>query len=258
MWRPESVCFFHHARQCRLRRTHTQVRKLPRIFCIHAMQSSVTATKAAFEADFPKAKIFNLLDDSLAVDVEVTGLDAAMHSRFLALSQYAAFSKADAILFTCSAFGSAIEAAQRQLHASIPVLKPNEGLQQEVVERGGRIGVLSMFAPTLPSICREIDAMATVNARPLTLESLYVADALSMLQHGQKRECAHAIASSAVQLCHKHPDIETLALAMFSMAFAQDAVEAALTETFPSRRIAVLTSPRSAVSSLKKVLMDAN
>jgi Asp/Glu/hydantoin racemase len=67
------------------------------------------------------------------------------------LGRYAAGTGADAILFTCSAFGPCIEAVACD-HASIPVLKPNEAMIEHAAARGRRIGLLSTFAPTLDSM----------------------------------------------------------------------------------------------------------
>ena len=56
----------------------------------------------------------NLLDDSLAPDLARDGrLTPAMTERFLGLARYARSTGADAILFTCSAFGPCIEACAR-------------------------------------------------------------------------------------------------------------------------------------------------
>ena len=88
----------------------------------------------------------NLLDDSLSADLARDGrLTAAMTDRFLLLGRYAASTGADAILFTCSAFGPCIEAVARE-HAPMPVLKPNDAMIEQAAARGHRIGLLSTFA----------------------------------------------------------------------------------------------------------------
>ena len=67
---------------------------------------------AAFESDWSEAQRLNLLDDSLSADLARHGrLDEAMHARFESLARYALDDAgAQAILFTCSAFGPCIEA----------------------------------------------------------------------------------------------------------------------------------------------------
>src|SRR5437763_14715569 len=131
---------------------------LPRIALIHALKHSIAPIEAAFATPWPKARLMNLLDDSLSADLARDGaLTGAMTERFLALGNYAVATGADAILFTCSAFGPCIEAVAAA-HAPMPVLKPNEAMIEQAVAQGGRIGLLSTFPPTLASMPREFPA----------------------------------------------------------------------------------------------------
>jgi UDP-N-acetyl-D-glucosamine dehydrogenase len=84
-----------------------------------------------------------------------------MTERFLALGRYAAGTGADAILFTCSAFGPCIEAVAADL-APMPVLKPNEAMIEEALTAGRRIGLLVTFPGTIPSMTPEFPAGITV------------------------------------------------------------------------------------------------
>ena len=134
-----------------------------RITLIHAMAASVPPIEAAFSRLWPEAALMNLLDDSLARDLARDGaLTPAMTERFLALARYAKSTGAEAILFTCSAFGPCIEACSRAL-APTPVLKPNEAMIDEAVALAGprgRIGLMATFAPTLSSMPPEFAAVA--------------------------------------------------------------------------------------------------
>src|SRR6201996_5720079 len=113
--------------------------RIMRITLIHAMAASIPPVMAAFQRLWPEASLMNLLDDSLAADLARDGsLTPAMTARFLALARYAVSTGADAILFTCSAFGPCIEAVARDL-APKPVLKPNQAMIEQAVARGHRI-----------------------------------------------------------------------------------------------------------------------
>src|SRR5207244_9646188 len=127
-----------------------------RVALIHALKHSIGPIEAAFARLWPDADLMNLLDDSLSADLARDGsLTAGMTDRFLSLGRYVASTRADAILFTCSAFGPSIEAVARA-HAPMPVLKPNEAMIEEAVTRGRKIGLLSSFPPTLASMPREL------------------------------------------------------------------------------------------------------
>ena len=77
-----------------------------RIALIHALQHSLPPIAASFAKLWPEAELMNLLDDSLSADLaREGGLTRGMTERFLKLGRYATGSGADAILFTCSAFG---------------------------------------------------------------------------------------------------------------------------------------------------------
>src|SRR3954466_5865072 len=126
-----------------------------RIALIHALKHSIVPIETSFARLWPDATLMNLLDDSLPADLARDGrLTDGMTERFLALGCLAASTGADAILFTCSAFGPCIEAVARE-RAPMPVLKPNEAMIEQAVARGGKIGLPSTFPPTLASMPRE-------------------------------------------------------------------------------------------------------
>src|SRR5690242_2002687 len=83
---------------------------MPRIALIHATPAAVDPIRAAFAEAWPEPDLVNLLDDSLSHDrALVPDLTDGIYSRFDALGAYSVAIGADGILFTCSAFGPAIE-----------------------------------------------------------------------------------------------------------------------------------------------------
>src|SRR5262245_892900 len=123
-----------------------------RITLIHALKHSIVPIEDSFARLWPEARLMNLLDDSLSADLARDGrLTDVMTERFLALGRYVVSTGADAILFTCSAFGPCIEAVARA-HAPMPVLKPNEAMIEQAARQGRKVGLLSTFPPTLVSM----------------------------------------------------------------------------------------------------------
>ncbi|MGQ3282906.1 aspartate/glutamate racemase family protein [Bosea sp. (in: a-proteobacteria)] len=216
----------------------------PRIALIHALEESVVPARAAFAAHWPEAKAFDLLDTSLATDLAARGrLDAAMTERFLTLARYAAATEATngparAILFTCSAFGPAIDAVKRAL--PIPVLRPNESAFAEALALGGRIGLMVTFAPSLPSLTQEIREMA---GAPVEVTGVMVEGALAALKAGDGATHDRLAAEAAVKLT----GIDTLILGQFSLARARPAIEAAT-------GLRVVTTPEAAIRGLKRAI----
>ncbi|HUB48303.1 MAG TPA: aspartate/glutamate racemase family protein [Acetobacteraceae bacterium] len=215
-----------------------------RIALIHALTHSVPAIVAAFASAWPEATLANLLDDSLSADLARDGaLSPAMTERFLTLARYAKRTGADAILFTCSAFGPCIEACAREL-APLPVLKPNEAMIEEAVALAGptgRIGLLASFAPTLSSMPPEFTAVAS----GVTVVPRLADGALAALDRGDPDVHDRAAAEAAVAL----RDCDVVALGQFSLARAAAAVAAATGKT-------VLTTPESAIRKLKRLLLS--
>ena len=131
----------------------------PRIALIHAVAVAIAPVQQAFREVWPQAECGNILDDSLSLDRERDGvLTAAMTRRIMVLAEYAASVGAAGILFTCSAFGEAIEAAAAR--APIPVLKPNEAMFEAALAAGRCIGMLATFAPSVASMEQEFRAIA--------------------------------------------------------------------------------------------------
>lgn len=216
-----------------------------RITLIHAMAASVSPIEEAFRRLWPEATLMNLLDDSLAPDLARDGvLTPAMTERFLALTRYATAAGADAVLFTCSAFGPCIEACAREF-PGIPVLKPNEAMIEEAVALTGprgRIGLMATFAPTLASMPPEFSVAA-----PRVLLVPCLADgALAALNAGDPE--GHDAA--AVRAASGLADCDVIALAQFSLSRAAGPIAAATGKT-------VLTTPDSAVRKLRRLLLTA-
>lgn len=126
-----------------------------RVTLIHALRHSPPPIEAAFNRMWPEAALRNLLDDGLSADLARDGgITPAMTQRFVSLTDYAVQTGAEAILFTCSAFGPCIEACAA-VHPRIPILKPNEAMIDELVALAGPVGLLASFAPTLQSMPAE-------------------------------------------------------------------------------------------------------
>jgi aspartate/glutamate racemase len=196
----------------------------------------------AFQRGWREAETVNLLDDALSTDLARAGrLDTAMKKRIAALAGYATDLGVAGILFTCSAFGEAIEAVARQ--TSMPVLKPNEAMFEEALRGGKTVGLLATFQPSIASLEQEFVAMAAAQGKAVKLESVWVPQAMDALAAGDAATHHRLIAESAPRLAH----CDVVMLAQFSMAQARPAVQ-------PVLPCPVLTSPDSAVVELKAAL----
>ena len=216
---------------------------MPRISLIHAVPVAIDPVVETFQSDWPEAEVYSLLEDSLPGDLQEAGeIDQAMIERFTRLADYAADTGADGILFTCSAFGTAIEAAAAA-HAPLPVLKPNEAMFEEAMDMGRRIGMIATFQPSIPSMTQEFEEMAAATGASAKLETACVPDAMDALRDGDADTHNRLVAGAVDEL----GDTDVLLLAQFSTAQARPAVEAKYDKP-------VLTSPGSAVRKLRRLL----
>jgi hypothetical protein len=213
----------------------------PRIVLIHAMHASMAPARAAFAA-WPAARISDLLDDSLSTDLLHAGrMTPAIIDRFLALACYAKGAGAEGILFTCSAFGSAIEACQRAL--PIPILKPNEAALETALGAGPRVALLATFAPTIPALKQEIEDLAAAQRVPVQVTTAVVPGALEALAAGRPDEHDARIVASAAAA----DPCDALLLCQFSMARVAKRIA-----PVPGRT--VLTTPDPAVAKLRRLV----
>jgi Asp/Glu/hydantoin racemase len=220
-----------------------------RIVLIHALPESVQPIHAAFQRHWPGARYFDLLDSALSADLATEGtLSTAICERFLTLGRYAAGQhgmggRTAGILFTCSAFGPAIDGVKAVL--PIPVLRPNEAAFSAALKIGHRIALLVTFEPSCASLNTELLDMAAANGQRIELETRFVDGALSALQDGDVATHDWLIAEAAKSL----PVHDVLILGQFSMARAAPSIP-----TLPGRQ--VITTPDAAVLSLRHLLHD--
>jgi Asp/Glu/hydantoin racemase len=216
----------------------------PRIALVHALEESLLPARAAFAADWPEAFCFDLLDTSLAIDLAEAGeLDQAMIERFQRLADYATgypgkAGRTRAILFTCSAFGPAIDAVKARL--SLPVLRPNESAFDEALDLGNTIGLLVTFGPSLKALHDELQAMAAARGRSITVQPILVDGALAALKSGDGETHDRLVAEA----CRGLGAIDALILGQFSLARAAPRVR----QVNPAP---VLTTPGCAVRALR-------
>ena len=214
--------------------------RAPRIALIHAVYAAMAPASAAFAALWPEARCVNLVDDALPADLEAAGsLTPAIHARIGRLAQHAVLAGADGVLFTCSAFGPAIEAAGAA--APVPVLKPNEAMFDVALGAGRRIGLLGTFAPALASMADEFHALALARGLAPDLVAHCVPAAMQAHRRGDIQAHDQLLAADMPRLA----GCDVVMLAHFSTSTAMDAVRAVYAGP-------VLAAPAAAVQALKR------
>jgi Asp/Glu/hydantoin racemase len=233
---------------------YQQTRMNPsRIALIHATALAMKPVQDAFQDLWPHAQCHNILDDKLAADLQTAGeLNAPMHQRILDLAQFAQKQGAQGILYTCSSFGPAIEAAQQCL--PLPILKPNQAMFDEAFDRCAtavgklQVGLITTFEPATAPMMQELEQGIAERQLRISSISTCAVGAMTKLNLGDTQAHDQMILNAALAM----PPCDVYLLGQFSMARAQSLLAQALGKP-------VLSSPASAVRSLQKALhMRAN
>jgi Asp/Glu/hydantoin racemase len=218
----------------------------PRIALIHAVTVAMEPVARAFSETWPEADLMNILEDSLSPDRARDGdLTSDMSARIGLLAEYALSAGADAVLFTCSAFGPAIEAAAARL--SVPVLKPNEAMFAHALASGSRIGMIATFPPSVATMEAEFtEACRAAGRADAALRTVLAEGALEALKRGDADEHDRRVAGIAPELT----GCDAVMLAHFSTSRARRAVEGRVS-------VPILTAPDAAVAALKARFVHA-
>ncbi len=215
---------------------------MPRIALIHATVVSMDSTETAFSHLWPEAETFHLLDSSLSTDRANAGkLTDDLSKRIIGMAEYAAERGVDGVLYCCSAFGPAIEAAADA--NSVPVLKPNEAMFESALDLGGNLVMLVTFKDSIGSMEQEFAKMKAARGSDATLRSVLVEGARDAIDRGDAETHNRLIAEAA----QKVSDCSAVLLAHFSMDRARAAVADAID-------VPVLSPPSESVTHLSKTL----
>lgn len=224
---------------------------MTRIALIHALEESVAPAHAALAGGWPEAFAFDLLDTSLAIDRAQAGtLDPTLFHRLSVLAQYAAGTRGRqgrtaGILFTCSAFGPAIDRVKTEL--DLPVLRPNESAFREALQHGRSIGLVVSFPPSADALEAELRETIAATGVSVRVETVLADRALEALKAGDGERHDQFV----VQAVRELGGVDVLVLGQFSMARAAPAVVA---DGFAGR---VITSPDAAVRDLRRRIESA-
>jgi len=218
-----------------------QLETTRRIGLIHATTLSMDPVKLAFSRLWPDAGFFHVLDNSLSDDRnKTTDLTEDLTRRISTLADYALSCGTDGLLFTCSAFGEAIEAVAAT--ASVPVLKPNEAMFERALNIGGPVVMLATFQPSISSMEKEFHAAAKVHGQDVELRSICIPEARAALNAGDVDTHNKLLANAAETLS----DTGAIMLAHFSMDRAVQEIEG-------RTDIPVLSPPANAVEHFRKL-----
>ena len=213
-----------------------------RIALIHATRVAIDPIEVAAKSLWPEAEMVTILEEALSIDRAAGTVPMSeISSRIVELARYAERLNPDGILYTCSAFGEAIEQVANT--SSLPVHKPNEAMFEAAFKSGDRIAMIYTFQPSVAGMEREFYEAADLKGTKARIESVFAEGAIDALKAGDSETHNRLVAEAAAGI----KDADAIMLAQFSTAQSISAVRKVTS-------IPVLSSPEAAIKKMKKVV----
>ncbi len=213
------------------------------VAAIHTAMPMVEPTKELFSRHLPGVRLINITDDSLIQDVIAAG--KVTEKVALRLQQYykaAINAGADLIFNTCSSVGDIALEAREELE--IPLVKIDDAMAREAVEKASSIGVLSTLHTTLDPTIRLLEHFASKTGKNIRVSRGVADGAFQAVIGGDRDTHDRLIMETAKKLA---PEVELFVLAQGSMSRME--TDLAKTTGRP-----VLSSPERGVLEVKAML----
>lgn len=215
-----------------------------RLALLHTSPVVVSALAKLAAQILPEVEVVHLVDEALIKNTIAAGkLEKASIRRLAAMAQGAAEAGADAVLVTCSSVGRAAEIAAEMVDA--PVLRIDEAMADEAVERGEKIGVCATLPTTLGPTAELIRSRAAARGVERQIVERLCEGAFDAVSRGDGAEHDRLVAAGLRELAE---EVDVIVLAQASMARVVDSLSA------EDRKTPILSSPELGLRRARKAL----
>lgn len=213
------------------------------VAAIHTAAPMVEPTKQLFAEHLPEVRLFNIADDSLIQDVIRDERVTPQTARRLTGYYFAAVDAgADVIFNTCSSVGEIADRAVPLI--PVPMVKIDDAMTAQAVQRATRIGVLATLPTTLGPTLRLLQRKADEIGKPLTLTEGLAVGAFAAVMAGDGARHDALILETAQRVADQ---VDLLILAQGSMARMEQVLQSQTGKP-------VLASPVLGVLDVKQAL----
>ena len=215
-----------------------------RVALVSSTRAVFGPMEAAFRDVFPEAQILHLLDETLIEDFQREGgLSAHSRRKALQMALIAQEAGADGILVTCSTLSPSVDDFRPFL--GIPIVKIDEPVIEEVVQKAEKIGLVATAETVLKSVEPLVTKKARDLGRKISVRPFIKGDVWPLLQKDPEG-FYRAIAEAATEAAK---DCQAVILTQVSIAPGRDYMEEKL-------RKRVYASPPYAVQAIRKILLN--
>lgn len=213
------------------------------VFVLHTSLALLDVLGKLFKENVPDLRIVNLVDDSLLADARAAGqVTPSIVRRMVGYAVLAQSAGADAIFNSCSSVGEAADIMRQAV--DIPVVKIDDAMTSEAIDRGKAIAVVATVPTTLGPTARLIERKAREAGKAANIQRYLVEGAFDALVSGDAARHDQMVSATIIEAAAK---ADVVALAQASMARLVPQLEGKL-------RAPVLSSLPSGVQYLRRVL----
>ncbi|RPJ51647.1 MAG: Asp/Glu/hydantoin racemase [Chloroflexi bacterium] len=224
-----------------------------RLVIIHTVAPLIEVFNRLVKEILPGVQVFHVLDEPMLEQVrrhgeltyQKTNQDGVVQpdarQRLVEHVIAAEDIGADAVLVSCSTISPYLD----ELRANIPVLKIDEAMLTQAVNRGRVIGVLATNPTTIEPTRQALERKASELRKSVDIRQVLVEGAFSALLAGDGKQHDRLVSQSIDQIA---AEVDLVVLAQATMA--------RVLETRPETGwpVAILTSPHTALERVKQIL----
>jgi Asp/Glu/hydantoin racemase len=217
---------------------------MKKIVLIHTSMVSFDVFNQLFKDAIPEAEILNIVDEDLLATLNKNrGITESIIQRICMYCIFAEKNGADMVFSQCSSTREGIECARKMVN--IPLVMVDDGMSEQAVSLGKRIGVVATAAATLKPTGKALCEAAANAGKEIEIQ-YYLADgALDVLMKEKDREKHDRMVLELIEKAQGENDV--IVLAQGSMAILEPSL---------SRfKVPVLCSPKLGVEKVRSIIL---
>lgn len=216
---------------------------MTKLAIIHTTSATVDSMKTLAAELLPNLELVNFVDDSILPQLGRNGGNLAeVEERLVHYARFAEKVGADVILEACSSVGELVPKMQSAV--SIPIVRIDEAMVEQAVQRGEHIGVAATLRTTLQPTTRLLHAKAKEVDKEVEITPLLIEGAYQKLMVGDREGHDNLLVEKLQGLART---VDVVVLAQASMARVLPRLSTADQEK-------ILVSPRLAMERVKNVV----
>lgn len=218
---------------------------MTKLAIIHTTAATVEPLKSLSAEVLPGSEVVNFVDDSILPQLARNGGNLAeVEERLVHYARFAEQVGADVILEACSSVGEVV--AGMQAAVSIPIVRIDEAMAEEAVQRGTRLGVAATLPTTLQPTTRLLRAKAEAAGKQVEVTPLLIEGAYQRLMSGDREGHDNLLVEK----------LQELARATDVVVLAQASMARVLPRLPVAEQDKILVSPPRAMAQVKNIIAE--